>query len=213
MSDSHSAWKEPPRRFQVFRTRPNFASPCIPWMMGYARLTVRTWENSQWRLTDQPAFPHSPSRIRALPAQRPETRLHFPLLVEAGGGIYRLRCNIYFRHVLIQSQTIRARVARSLQELKGLDSELTYSVAPTLDVSALKNMSPHQLSILLSDDTDADVTFGFFARATNAADKEIGSEIGDEAGDEIVKHQTSFDAFQLQEAISRPRRPSPCCVG
>ena len=138
--------------------------------------------------------------------ERPETRLHFPVLVEAGGGIYRLRCNIYFRHVLIQSRMIRARVSPGhSQELTGLDSELTYSVAPTLDVSALKNMSPHQLSILLSDDTDSEVTFGFFARVRNEADKEIGSEIDDEASDEIVKHQTSFDAFQLQEAITRAR--------
>ena len=85
--------------------------------------------------------------------------------------------------MLIQSRIIRARVIPGhSQELTGLNTEVTYSVAPTLNVSALKNMSPHQLSIFLSDDTDSEEQqFGFFARVRNQTDKEIGSEIGDGA--------------------------------
>jgi hypothetical protein len=117
-------------------------------------------------------------------------RAYFPLHISGCSGVQRFRCNIYCADALIQSRLIRALIVSQPTTAMGeLSSEIDYAISRDLDPAYLRRLSPHQLSIMLSDETDANVSFAFFGAS----------------GAEIVKHESKFDPLELQDAIQQAR--------
>lgn len=123
-------------------------------------------------------------------AARGDRRLYFPVDSAGEEDVYRLRCNIYCRHVLVQSRLVRAYVFTSpTPSVHALESELDYAVNRTLDPRHLQTLRPQQLSLLLSNGTGNTMSFSFFGSS----------------GDEMVKHESRFDVLELQDAIQQAR--------
>lgn len=90
-------------------------------------------------------------------------RLLFPVKSPAQEGTFRLRCNIYYEQILIQSRLIRAIVANhGLQKEGALSSEVDYTLSHTLWANHLRGFAPHRLSILLNSNGDGTHTLSFF---------------------------------------------------
>jgi hypothetical protein len=80
-----------------------------------------------------------------------ESRLFFRLKTPDRPGLVRLRCNIYFRQVLVQSRLITAEVGTPKRsEALALQSELDYTLTRSLRGDLLEQIGEHQLSIMLN---------------------------------------------------------------
>jgi hypothetical protein len=83
-----------------------------------------------------------------------ETRLFFGIRAPSEPGNAQLRCNIYHRQVLVQSRIVSAQVQTRPDAVGRLQSELDYSLAPSLSPAHLDSIGEHRLSVLLNR-TDA----------------------------------------------------------
>lgn len=131
-----------------------------------------------------------PARITDTHIERDllQRRLLFPILAEQA-GLSRFRCNIYYEQILVQSRLISARVTeRSRQFHQALRSELDYTLSGTLNPSYLKQLTPHQMSLLLAT-TEKTFSFSFFGGA----------------GTELVKREATFDVLELKDVIGQAR--------
>lgn len=80
-------------------------------------------------------------------------RLFFPVRAPWRLGVARLRCNIYYEQVLVQSRLVEARVSAWPRRRAGaLVSRLEYSLSRTLSPARLRGIGPHRLSVMLNDD-------------------------------------------------------------
>ena len=99
-----------------------------------------------------------------------KTRLFFPLQAPIKTGTYRMRCNIYWGQLLLQSRLIRARVrAHPLRIPFGrasLRSDLDYTLSHELNPAYLKQLTEHRLSLMLNKDGDG--THGFYIYGTDS---------------------------------------------
>lgn len=99
-----------------------------------------------------------------------KTRLFFPLQAPIKTGTYRMRCNIYWGQLLLQSRLIRARVR--LHPLRipfsraSLRSDLDYTLSHELNPAYLKQLTEHRLSLMLNNDGDG--THGFYIYGTDS---------------------------------------------
>jgi hypothetical protein len=110
-------------------------------------------EDGTARVVAQPQADYPPrSRYRA-------RRLFFPVSCPTSDGTFRLRCNIYWGQILLQSRVIYAQViAVPLRLSKGqwaLRSVLDYTLSQKLDPALLTQLTEHRLSILLNSNDDA----------------------------------------------------------
>ncbi len=125
--------------------------------------------------------------------------LYFPVKTPTRTGDCRLRCNLYYQGVLVQSHLITARVVAEadlpsqgeidLSEGLPLRHILDYKLTHTLRGEVITDLSAHSLSILLNDDGDGTHGFRFFG--------------GDDAT--LVKEQASFTGLELQDMIEQAR--------
>ncbi|MGD8752981.1 MAG: hypothetical protein PVG14_16220 [Anaerolineales bacterium] len=128
-----------------------------------------------------------------------EDHLYFPVKTPAVSGDFRLRCNLYYQAVLLQSHLITARVVSEddlpppgefdLSEGPPLRHTLDYKLTNTLRTEVITDLEKHSLSILLNDDGDGTHGFRFF-----------GGEDGS-----LVKEQASFTGLELQNMIDQAR--------
>jgi len=83
-------------------------------------------------------------------------RLFFPVRTPSKEGNFRLRCNIYYEQILVQSRLIQVRVAiKSVRsEIPALKSTLEYSMSKSLNPSYLVRMKPQKLSMMLNSNGD-----------------------------------------------------------
>ncbi len=99
-----------------------------------------------------------------------KTRLFFPLQAPIKTGTYRMRCNIYWGQLLLQSRLIRARVrAHPLRIPFGrasLRSDLDYTLSHELNPAYLQQLTEHRLSLMLNNDGDG--THGFYIYGTDS---------------------------------------------
>lgn len=128
------------------------------------------------------------------PAAKPErtklagSRLFFPVRTPAEPGRAQLRCNIYHRQVLIQSRLVSAEVLEQAQQGAGwLQSELDYTLAPSLDPGHLARLPAHRLSLLLNKTAE-------------------GTHLLTFAGEGEFRSAAEIDELALQAMIEETRR-------
>lgn len=96
-------------------------------------------------------------------AEMLEKRLFFPIRTPAGEGVYRLRCNIYYGRMLIQSRLVRARARRqSRPEHGALQSTVDFTLTHSLEPAGLAHFAPHRLSLIMNDSGRDTHGFHFF---------------------------------------------------
>jgi CARDB len=114
-------------------------------------------------------------------------RLFFRVRTGDRPGTGRLRCNIYYRQVLVQARLITAEVRTASTRIDGaLRSVVDYNVAPSLDPARLAQLEPHRLSVLVNESSDGTHDFYFL-------------------GQEAFKSSASFQGQELQNLISSAR--------
>ncbi len=85
-----------------------------------------------------------------------ETRLFFGVKAPWRLGRAKLRCNIYYEQVLVQSRLITVRLKLwPANETWALRSDLEYSLSRSLLPRQLAAIAPHRLSVMLNHDADA----------------------------------------------------------
>jgi len=91
-------------------------------------------------------------------------RLFFHVKTPKKPGNYRLRCNVYYEQVLLQSRLVKAHVAEEPRKGKpiALQSIVDYSIGPSLNIQHLNHMQKQDLSIMLNDSGDGTHTFRIF---------------------------------------------------
>jgi hypothetical protein len=122
------------------------------------------------------------ARVVSQPAQPPgippgsdllKRRLFFPVSAPERAGASRLRCNIYYEQILVQSRLINARVARRprLIRSRAVRSVVDYTLSHTLQPEPLTHLEPHGLSLMLNSDGDGThvLIFGESGGFKNAA--------------------------------------------
>lgn len=118
-------------------------------------------------------------------------RLLFPVKAPGKEGAFRLRCNIYYQQILIQSRLVRALVARDgLPRDGALQSEIDYALSHTLWADHLRGLAPHRLSILLNSNGDGTHTLSF-----------LGAE-----GRALFKNSAVIPATELKIPIENARK-------
>lgn len=136
-----------------------------------------------------------------------DRRLFFPVTTPDRAGTFRLRCNIYYKRVLIQSHLIHAEVAPLMERLKrraiglaqalrrgrmrepALQTTLDYTLSNTLRLERLAPLKAHSLSLMLNDNGDGTHGFRF-----------LGTD-----GEELFKDDASFDSQDLKGFIDKAR--------
>ena len=126
------------------------------------------------------------------PAGRPRPhRLFFPLTTPAAEGVHRLRCNIYFRNVLVQSRVVSAAVGQAVVGEPALKSMLEYSLARLLSSGELAPIRQHVLSIVLNDNGAGTHEFRF---------------LGEQGTGTPFVENASFGEGELTDLINKARR-------
>jgi hypothetical protein len=111
-----------------------------------------------------------------------------------GGEVYRLRCGVYYKGVLVQSRLVQAVVRRSLSlrhpvevESKkegragALRTDVDYTIARRLDAAVISEYSPQRLSVMVNGTGDGTHAFFFHGseeKGTGAADGDAGTHEG-----------------------------------
>ncbi len=90
-----------------------------------------------------------------------DDRLFFPVHTPKMTGRYELRCNIYYKQILLQSRLIHVVVAARPTGDLALQSDLDYTLMQTFDAGDLTKFEGHKLSIFLNQNKDATHTFYF----------------------------------------------------
>jgi len=95
-----------------------------------------------------------------------EKRLFFPVRTPPQAGVHHLRCNLYYRQMLVQSHLVSMNVMASPQPLdEALVTEADYVLSHTLSGEQLAGMGSNRLSLMLNDNGDGSHGFRFFGEA------------------------------------------------
>ena len=141
-------------------------------------------------------LPDGTVRVARQPTQPPTTptdpdlpkrRLFFPVRAPKREGVFRLRCNVYYEQILVQSRLIHAHTMREPHPVEhALRSVLEYTLTHTLQPGHLTRLAPHRLSLMLNSNDDGTHSFRFF-------------------GMQEFKSNASFDGQELQDLIEQAR--------
>jgi hypothetical protein len=115
-----------------------------------------------------------------------QRRMFFPVKTPATPGRYRMRCNIYYQHILLQSRIIAAYVDKASWDERALRSTVDYKISSSLDPTRLANLVPQTLSVFINENSPD--THGFYFE-----------------GDQL-KTQSIPDGQQLQDALDQTRK-------
>lgn len=103
------------------------------------------------QVTRQPVADPTPP----LPEDLRHTRLFFPVMAPQQQGTFRLRCNIYFRQILVQSRLVQVMVASERHYVEdALRSAVDYTLSHSLRPDHLNRLAPHRLSLMVNSDND-----------------------------------------------------------
>jgi hypothetical protein len=134
--------------------------------------------------------PSQPSNIQSN-SEILDQRLFFPVIAPKKEGNYRLRCNLYYEQILVQSRLIHAQVTHEPRPTEcALSSKLDYSLSHTLWPKHLIKMAPHRLSMLLNNNDDGTHTLSL-----------LGCK--DEA---LFKNEAVISATELKNPIENARK-------
>lgn len=114
--------------------------------------------------------------------------LFFKIKTPKKNGSYRLRCNVYYKQVLLQSRIVKVKVTTKSQIASEpvLESLIDYDIGPTLNLKNLNHMHQQDLSIMLNNNDDGTHSLRVF-------------------GDEDVKFEASLDNLTLKGMIRSSR--------
>jgi hypothetical protein len=105
----------------------------------------------------------------ALRLLRPGQRVRFPVRLPSPPGVYRLRCGIYWRQVLVESRVVTVHATpRAEYRADALRSTVDYRLADPATPGALPDFTPHTASLLLNDNGDG--THALRVLATDGAE-------------------------------------------
>lgn len=109
-------------------------------------------------------------------------RLFFPLRMPAEAGLHRLRCNVYFRQVLLQSRLVSVEVAADPEDCgrQVLETVLDYKISEQLRTELLASIDEHVLSVLLNDNGNGTHGFRFFGGDDTLRFKNEATILGNE---------------------------------
>lgn len=115
-------------------------------------------------------------------------RLFFLVKTPNKVGVFRLRCNIYYEQILVESRLIKVRVSRIRKRLKkpALESVVEYSMSKAINPDFLAQMKPQTLSLMLNSNGDGTHCFRLF-------------------GKDGYKSETTFNARTLKTLIEHAR--------
>jgi hypothetical protein len=116
-----------------------------------------------------------------------ETRLFFLVRTPAAPGPFRMRCNIYYQHILVQSRIVTGHVGQNPEGGRALDSTLDFNLSHTLDPARLTRMGSNTLSIFINQNPEG--THGFYFE-----------------GEQQTKTQATLDGQLLQDLITQARQ-------
>ncbi len=125
-----------------------------------------------------------------------DRRLFFPVRMPPTSGTFRLRCNLYFRQVLIQSHRVEAQVTSGAPDgtardtVPALRTRADYTLSNTLRRDQLEPITSHQFCLLMNDNGDGSHGFRFF-----------GSQ-----SERSLKSEAAFSDQELQSLIEKARR-------
>ena len=123
-----------------------------------------------------------------------DKRLFFPVKMPEQPGLARLRCNLYYNQVLVQSHLVQADVydpavpSSSLQD-PALQTQVDYTLSKSLRPEHLEGMAPHRMSIMLNGDDEGTHNLRFYGHD----------------GQDTYKEEVSIDAHAIQNLIDRAR--------
>jgi len=128
-----------------------------------------------------------PESVRSSPDLL-DRRLFFLVRTPNKEGVFRLRCNIYYEHILIQSRLIRARVAgkRVRSDVPVSQSTIEYTMSKALNPNYLVRMEPQTLSVMLNNNGDGTHCLRLF-------------------GEQDFKSDACFDAGDLETVVKHVR--------
>lgn len=124
----------------------------------------RSWgrmimDNGSYIATDQPSKELSNLNLR---------RLYFPIKTPRKSGLYTIRCNIYYKQVLLQSRLIKAEVrSRKTKIFQALNSVVDFKLTNNFGVKNLDNIENHLLSILINENSNKSQGFKFFGLSSD----------------------------------------------
>ncbi|HSG39899.1 MAG TPA: CHAT domain-containing protein [Thermoanaerobaculia bacterium] len=115
-------------------------------------------------------------------------RLFFSVRTPEAPGRYQLRCNIYYRQVLVQGRRVNVTVSdagASIQD--ALLTTLDYTLSRSLAAPHLQQIQEHRLSLMMN--ADGEDSHGFYFH-----------------GEEDFNSSARFDGLQVQSLIDRTRK-------
>jgi hypothetical protein len=88
-------------------------------------------------------------------------RLFFPVQTPEKEGQARLRCNIYYEQILVESRLITAQISLLQKPLEtpALQSKREYTISKALNPNNFGHMEPQTLSVMLNDNGDGTHSF------------------------------------------------------
>ncbi|MDQ1697333.1 MAG: hypothetical protein QOJ03_2686 [Frankiaceae bacterium] len=108
-----------------------------------------------------------------------QQRLYLAVSTPEHPGIFRMRCNIYCRQVLLQSRLLAVQVTDEERTVGGpaLESTLDFAVVSRLRPEQVEGLEPRTLSLLVNDNGDGTHGFRFFAGTEFKHDATLGGEL------------------------------------
>jgi hypothetical protein len=147
---------------------------------------IRILRDGSVRVERQPSDEHAPP----VGEEMLQKRLFFPVRTPDRADTFRLRCNIYYEQVLVQSRLVRARVMRKPRSRSGaqaLTTRLDYTLSRRLQPPTQRAApEPHKLSLMLNDNGNGTHGFRF-------------------VGQGEFKSSVNFDGHELQDYIQQIR--------
>lgn len=120
----------------------------------------------------------------------PGERVWLPVRLPSAAGVWRVRCGIYWRQVLLESRVITVHATAAPETMAGaLRSTVDYRLANPAEVEQLLNVPAHTASLFLNDNGD-----GSHALRVLATD-----------GRELLRTDATFTAAQLTTQIRLAR--------
>lgn len=92
-------------------------------------------------------------------------RLLFPLRTSSHPGVYRLRCNVYCRQMLVQSRIVTATVSQDAAVPRALTTTVDFTLSASLNPTLLSGRAEHQLSLMVNDDGAGTHTFMYAGKS------------------------------------------------
>jgi hypothetical protein len=131
--------------------------------------------------------PGDPPRSSDEPSAKRQRRLFFPVSTPAKSGVCRLRANLYFRNVLVESQLVSAYVGRRPAGSRpALATKVDFRMARLLSGAELGPIRQHAISIQLNSGDGGTHEFRFFGENEHEPPFVANATVGEGALTDLI---------------------------